>query len=383
MLEIAKSSAIPFTRRTMMRFYVQQHQFYCGIDLHARTMHVCILDQAGQVVVDKNIPASPKPFLDLLAPYRDGIVVGAECMFAWYWIADLCQQHHLPFVLGHALYMKAIHGGKAKNDRIDARKIAHLLRGGNFPIAYAYPKGMRETRDLLRRRMYLVHKRAELLTHVQILNVQCNLPPFGEKLSLASNRAALNIAERFQDASVRKSVEVDLALVEHMDTVIDELESYLRQTVQVDDVQSYQLLQTVPGIGLILALVLLYEMHEVARFTKVGQFLSYARLVRCHHESAGKKLGTGGNKIGNAHLKWAFGEAACLFLRFSERAKKWKQRYAQKHGAGKALSALAAKLGRAVYHMLRKKEAFDEERFWNSGTREKLKGPGAGVSVGI
>jgi hypothetical protein len=76
-------------------------------------------------------------------------------------------------------------------------------------------------------------------------------------------------------------------------------------------------------------------------------------------------------------------KAACLFLRFSERAKKWKQRYAQKHGAGKALSALAAKLGRAVYHMLRKKEAFDEERFWNSGTREKLKGPGAGVSVGI
>jgi len=120
-----------------MRFYNQPHRFYCGIDLHARTMHVCILDHDGLVVFDKNLPCRPESFLRAVAPFRAGLVVGVECMFAWYWLADLCQAENIAFVLGHALYMKAIHGGKAKNDKIDAGKIARLLRGGNFPLTYA------------------------------------------------------------------------------------------------------------------------------------------------------------------------------------------------------------------------------------------------------
>lgn len=355
----------------MMRFYVQQHRFYGGIDLHARSMHVCILGQAGSVLVDREIAAHPKALLELLAPYRDDLIVGVECMFAWYWIADLCHEHGIAFVLGHALYMKAIHGGKAKNDRIDAGKIARLLRGGTFPRAYVYPKGMRETRDLLRRRLYLVRKRAELMTHLQILNSQYNLPPFSKKLSFAANRAEMKIAERFSDPSVRQSVSVDLALSEQLDESIGELELYRTRTAKVDDVQTYHRLQTIPGVGKILALVLLYEMHDVRRFDHVGQFLSYARLVRCAHESAGKKLGSGGKKIGNAYLRWAFAEAACLFLRSSERAKKWKQKQVAKRGEGKVLAILAARLARAVYHLLRKKEAFAEERFWSSGGTNK------------
>jgi transposase len=354
----------------MMRFYLQQHRFYCGVDLHARTMCVCILDADGKVLVHEDIATEAKLFLQLIAPYRAGIVVSVECMYGWYWLADLCAEQQLPFVLGHALYMRAIHGGKAKNDRIDSDKIARLLRGGNFPIAYAYPKGMRETRDLLRRRLYLVRKRAALLTHVQIVNSQYNLPPLGKRLS-AVNRAELKIAERFGDASVRKNVAVDLAVADHLDGVISELETYLTRTAKVDDLETYQRLRTVPGIGKILSLVLLYEMHDVCRFATAGQFLSYARLVRCDHESAGKKLGTGGAKIGNAHLKWAFSEAACLFLRFSARAKKWKQKQSAKRGPGKAMAILAARLARAVYHMLRKKEAFDEDRFWGGAADKK------------
>jgi hypothetical protein len=101
----------------MMRFYNGQHPFTCGIDLHARTMHLCILDQAGIPVFDRNLPSRPDAFLRAIAPFRPGLVVGAECMFAWYWVADLCAQENIPFFLGHALYMKALHGGKAKNDR--------------------------------------------------------------------------------------------------------------------------------------------------------------------------------------------------------------------------------------------------------------------------
>ncbi len=103
--------------------------------------------------------------LQAIAPFQDGIVIGVECMFCWYWLADRCAEHDIPFVVGHVLYMKLIHGAKAKNDRIDANKSARLLKGGNFPLSYPYPKGMRETRDRLRRRMYLVHKPAELITH--------------------------------------------------------------------------------------------------------------------------------------------------------------------------------------------------------------------------
>ena len=145
---------------------------------------------------------------------------------------------------------------------------------------------------------------------------------------------------------------------------IIDLELYLARTAKVDDPQAFHRLRSVPGIGKVLALILLYEIHDVRRFPEVGQFLSYARLVRCAHESAGKKQGSGGNKVGNAHLKWAFSEAACLFLRASEQAKKWLARREKKHGKARALGTLAARLGRTVYHLLRKKEVFAVKRFF-------------------
>src|SRR5215510_2379944 len=122
-----------------MRFYTQQHQFYCGIDLHARTMYLCILNRDGEILVHRNMPAGPEPFLKTIAPYRENLVVCVACIFTWYWLADLCAREGIPFVLGHAHYMKAIHGGKAKNAKIDAQKIAMLLRGGMIPQAYVYP----------------------------------------------------------------------------------------------------------------------------------------------------------------------------------------------------------------------------------------------------
>ncbi len=119
-----------------MNFYTQQHKHYCGIDLHAKAMSVCILDQNGTKLGHKNLPTTPAAFLRVIAPYREEVVVGVECIFTWYGLADFCQKAGLAFVLGHALSMKAIPGGKAKNDKIDAHKIAVLLRGGMFPQAY-------------------------------------------------------------------------------------------------------------------------------------------------------------------------------------------------------------------------------------------------------
>jgi Transposase len=122
-----------------MRFYNRQHRHFCGIDLHVKTMYVCILDTAGQTLVHRNVKSTPEAFLETIAPYRDDLVVAAECMFTWYWLADLCAAEGIAFVLGHALAMNAIHGGKAQNDRVDSFKIVSLLRGGLLPQAYVYP----------------------------------------------------------------------------------------------------------------------------------------------------------------------------------------------------------------------------------------------------
>jgi transposase len=255
-----------------MRFYTKQHPFYCGIDLHARTMYVCILDQAGETLLHRNMTATPEALLKAIAPYRDQIVLAAECMFTWYWLADLCAEHGIPFVLGHALYMKAIHGGKAKNDKIDAHKIAVLLRGGMLPQAYVYPAEMRATRDLLRRRMHLARKRGELLAHVQHTNSQYNLPAIGKNIAHKTNRDG--VAERFADPAVHKSIEVDLALITYDDELRRDVELTILKTAKHHDANTLYLLQTVPGIGKILSLVLLYEIHQIDRFPRVQDFAS-------------------------------------------------------------------------------------------------------------
>src|SRR5919197_81920 len=347
----------------LMRFYTQQHQFYCGIDLHARTMYVCILNHDGEILVHRDMQARPETFLKVIAPYREDIVVAVECIFTWYWLADLCAQQGLPFVLGHALYMKAIHGGKAKNDRIDARKIAVLLRGGMIPQAYVYPAEMRATRDLLRRRMHLMRKRAELLGHIQNTNSQYNLPEIGKKIAYKANRDG--IAERFPDPAVQKSIEVDLALIDHYDRLLRDVELTIVQTAKQHNAQALYRLQSVPGIGKILSLVLLYETHDITRFPRVQDFVSYCRLVKCTKESAGKRYGTSGTKIGNSYLKWAFSEAAVLFLRNNPQGQKFLARLEKKHGQGKALTILAHKLARAVYYMLTRDTVFEMDRFLN------------------
>ena len=347
-----------------MRFYTKQHLYYCGIDLHARSMYLCILDPQGEILLHRNMPCTPELFLKAIAPYREDIAVAVECIFTWYWLADLYAKENIPFVLGHALYMKAIHGGKAKNDKIDAHKIAVLLRGGMLPMAYVYPALMRSTRDLLRRRMHLMRKRSELLTHIQNTNSQYNLPEIGKKIAYKANREG--VAERFEEPSVRKSMEMDLSLIDHYDKLLTEVELYITQTAKVHDVNAFHRLRSVPGIGKILALVVLFEIHDINRFPTVQDFVSYARLVKCAKESAGKRHGTSGKKIGNVHLKWAFSEASVLFLRGNPAGQRYVEKLTSKHGKAKALSILAHKLGRAVYYMLKREKAFAMNQFFGS-----------------
>jgi transposase len=212
--------------------------------------------------------------------------------------------------------------------------------------------------------MHLMRKRAELLAHIQNTNSQYNLPEIGKNIAYKANRDS--IAERFPDPAVQKSIEVDLALIGYDDPLLTDLELHIVQTAKQHDAQTLYRLQSVPGIGKILSLVLLYEIHAIQRFPRVQDFVSYCRLVKCAKESAGKRYGTAGAKIGNAYLKWAFSEAAVLFLRNHPAGQKYLARLEKKHGTGKALTILAQKLARAVYYMLRRDTVFDMDKFLQS-----------------
>ena len=205
-----------------------------------------------------------------------------------------------------------------------------------------------------------MRKRAELYSHIQNTRSQYNLEePLG-RIARPKNRDG--IAERFENPSVQKNVAVDFAMIEAYDTILSQLEWNIVKTAKMHDPFSYALLKTIHGVGKILGLVMLYEIENINRFPRVQDFASYCRLVKCSKESNGKKYGTGGKKIGNAHLKWAFSEAAVLFLKGNEPAKKYLRKLSNKHGKGKALSILAHKLGRAVYFMLKNKQPFNQEK---------------------
>lgn len=347
-----------------MRFYTKNHHHYCGIDLHARILYVCVLDQQGTPVVHCQIDATSIDLIDTLAPYmKQDLVVGVECMHCWYWVSDLCRDFNISFVLGHALYMRAIHGGKAKNDKIDSLKIAKLLKGGMFPVAYDYPPEMRATRDLLRRREHLMRKRAELLAHIKNTNSQYNLPAIELNLRYVQNRT--KIKNRFDDPSVQRSIDMDLSLIDFYDHELSSVEWFIEKQAKQHNYQDYVTLRSVPGIGMILALTILYEIGNIRRFERVQQFASYARLVKCKAESAGKTYGTSGAKIGNAHLKWAFSEAAVAYLRNNPKGQAYLKKLQTRMSKAKALSALAHKLGRAVFFMLKRGQMFDEAQFLN------------------
>ena len=206
-----------------------------------------------------------------------------------------------------------------------------------------------------------MRERAALLAHIQNTAIQYNLPEIGVDLSCECNRHEAD--QYFPDPQVRKIVQVDVAMIDAYDDVLKVLESDIEKTAQHHNRHALMLLRSIHGVGKILGLVMLYEIHDISRFETVQDFASYCRLVKCIHESAGKKKGTGGAKIGNAHLKWAFSEAAALFVRNNPSARKMMDGLIKVHGKGKALSILAHKLGRAIYYMLKNNVPFDLEKF--------------------
>jgi transposase len=359
-----------------MKYYTSTTEYNCGIDLHAHQMYVCVMDRSGKKLVHCNIQNNDFDyFLKLVEPYKHSLTVCCECMFGWYWLADACQAAGLTFVLAHALYVKAIHGGKNKNDRVDSEKLTHLLRSNLIPPAYVYPAAQRPLRALLRQRVFYVWRRSELLARIYSHQLAHNRTPAKQTRRVRDSWEAQLL--KAEDHPLRQfALQNDLAMIRHFDQQISQLEEELqRQTKKVAS-RDYALLQSVPGIGEALGLTILYEIGPIERFPTVKDFVSYCRLVKGTVASAGKIKGLRGAKLGNPYLRWAFGEAAviakrdhCLIGPLAQRLE------AQMNGNKfKANTVVAIKMARAVYFMLKNKTVFDPDRL--AAALQKPFGPG-------
>jgi transposase len=344
-------------------FVTVKTKYVCGIDLHAYTMSVCIMDKNGKVLVKKSIKCEIDLLMNILKPYHKNVTVGVESTFNWYWLLDGLKRHKLPCHLGHALYIKRMSGNKHKNDSIDARGIADLLRTNRFPAAYDYPSEMRGTRDLLRRRHTFVRRRAGTYTHLQnTLNSHGFTQPFRADVRRKGDRRTLVKLPRHTD--VGRNISCDLDYIESLDSIILDLEKTVIDSAHNHNRKHFKLLHTMPGVGKITALTVLYETHTVARFKKVQCYSSYCRVVQASNESAGTSYGRSSNdKIGNPYLKWAFSEIGVKMISQSKVIGEWFKKQVDAHGKGGAMARLRHKIAIAVYYMLKHEIVFDEYKF--------------------
>jgi transposase len=346
-----------------MKLHQTQTEFNCGIDLHARNMYICVMDRQGKVLVHRNIRHNDFGFfLDLVEPYLHDLTVACECTFNWYWPCDACHDFGIRFVLGHALYMKAIHGTKTKNDKVDSEKIAHLLRSNMLPEAYCCSAERRPLRALLRRRMRLVHLRSGLAHHIGGTVQSHGLPPITRQDIRAAQKHR-HVPDRFDDPFLALGMDIAVDLMHHIDRLILRIETEVFRHSRLTESGGYSLLKSIPGVGNVLALTILYEIDDIGRFPTVRDFCSYCRLSPPDAESAGKVVGVQGAKMGNQYLKWAFTQAAVIAKRGDGPIQRMTARIQSRKGKRQANAILAHRLAKAAYHMLRSGRVFDLELF--------------------
>jgi transposase len=334
---------------------------YGGIDLHSRISWLVILDGALKVVRQTKLGNDLLNFLRVLEPYRAELAgLAVESTPNWYWLVDGLQEAGYRMHLTNTCAVQQYSGLKYTDDRHDARWLAHLLALGILPEGYIYPAHERPLRDLLRRRGFLVRKRTSLLLSLQGA-FGCHT---GHRVSSDTVKkwTAVEIEELLDNATVARGLTCLLEPIKALDSQIRMLEKEVLAQAKLRD--EFALLRTVWGIGPILALTVMLEVGDIKRFEKVGNFASYCRLVKTDRLSVGKRKGSGNAKNGNPYLSWAFSEAAHFAIRYHDAAKRFYQRKLAKTNGIVAVRALAHKLARASYHVMRDKVEFNPDRLF-------------------
>ncbi|MCG7844662.1 MAG: IS110 family transposase [Methanomassiliicoccales archaeon] len=348
-------------------------RYYCGIDLHSKKSTFCVLDEEGKRVALTELRNDRERILDSLKPYGPDLCCVVESTYNWYWLVDALACEGYDVKLAHSYGLRLISGSKYKSDKRDAERLARLLRLGEIPEGYIYPKESRPARDLMRHRTSLVRQRASLRASVRITSSRYNLELKREELEGLD--PASRVASLPLPAEVRQELAMKLERIDLLSCQIRRTEGFLVEEARPSPF--FQALQAIPGVGHVLALTIYYEMADPARFPSARNFASYCRLVPSTAESAGKVKRGSGAKHGNPWLKWAFTQAAMGAARHHPGMRAFRDRRAAKRGGGRganlvANSILAHRLACAVWHMAVEGVVFEEERITGGGHAVRL-----------
>jgi len=332
---------------------------YSGIDLHSNNSVITVTDETDRVIAEKRLPNDLTRIVGFLLPWRDELkAVVVESTYNWYWLVDGLQEAGFVVKLANTGAIKKYAGLKHSGDEADARQLAQLLRLGILPTGTILPPEHRAVRDLARKRMQLVRSRT---SHIIAIG---NIAARQRGMKISSNQIKKltpdEVDQMLFPADVALAIKSNLAVVTTLGEQIDLLEKRLQE--RAGKRKEFVLLSSVPGIGDVLATIIMLETGSIERFASAGNFASYARCVDSQHMSNGKKKSEGNTKNGNKYLAWAFVEAANFALRFNAEAKRFYERKKAKTNTAVATKALAHKLARACYHMLKENKPFDAAR---------------------
>lgn len=326
---------------------------YCGIDLHSNNHVVVVIDEQDKRVYEKRLPNELPSTLKALMPWKDDLQgIAVESTFNWYWLVDGLQEAGFAVQLVNTAAVQQYDGLKYSADHQDAYHLAHLMRLGILPTGYIYPKAQRAIRDLLRRRLSLVRTAS-----TQLISVQSQIwRSTGIRIG-SDNLKKPAFQVPLPEGYVLQAVQAGLSVYHALRGEIDQLEQCAFHAVELDD--EFQLLQTVTGIGKILGLTIMLETGDIDRFAGAGNYASYCRCVDSERRSNGKKKGSGNAKAGNKYLSWAFSEAAHFAVRFEPLAQRFYERKKAKTNGIIAIRAVARKLARATWMMLKHQTPYD------------------------
>ena len=334
---------------------------YCGIDLHARDSVICVIDDSEKILLREKVPNRLEVFLSHLNTFTPKPSVVVESTINWYWLVDGLMGAGFEVTLAHTLGLSMITGAKVKTDKRDAFVLARLLRLGAVPKGYIYPKEQRPIRDLLRYRHSLVARRASEYGSLWRMLAQYGI--VGPTVDFHRHLTEERLVEYLDHPILQKQGAMTIERVRAYTRQIKEIEDTLLAAVK--DRPEFNLLQTIPGVGTILALTIYYETGDIGRFAGPKQFSSYCRVVPGIAQSGGVSKRGRGSKQGNPHLKWAFCQAAVLATRFYQPVRKFRQKHLQrrKTKANKlvSLGIVAHKMAVAAFYVLRDRVPFREE----------------------
>ena len=326
---------------------------YCGIDLHSNNHVVVVIDEEDKRVFQKRLNNDLSLTLEALYPFRDTLQgIAVESTFNWYWLVDGLQEAGYPVQLVNTAAVSQYDGLKYSGDQRDAFHLSHLMRLGILPTGYIYPKEQRAVRDLLRRRLSLVRAAS-----TQLISVQSQLwRSTGLRISSGDLRKQDVVLPALDDYT-QQSALAGLSVYHAIQQQIDSLEHAAHEAVRLAD--EFKVLQTITGIGKILGLTIMLETGDIHRFASAGHYASYCRCVDSTRTSNGKKKGSGNAKAGNKYLSWAFSEAAHFAVRFEPLAQRFYERKKAKTNGIIAIRAVARKLARASWMMLKHQQPYE------------------------